>query len=135
MRAWIGMVVDLEGMEQLYERRHGFSRTELNRRSLKGFDKSTSLLEVGTNIGNQLLCLLEMGLRRFEGIDLQHAALLRLRSRGPPSVESWLRVTPSHSAAFLRLGVHVGSADSYPPAAVRRVMAEISRCAVAHMGT
>ena len=52
--------ISLEEMEVLYERNYGKTRTDLNRTFLDGMARSIKILEVGSNVGNQLLCLQKM---------------------------------------------------------------------------
>jgi pseudaminic acid biosynthesis-associated methylase len=65
----------IEEMEELYTRNYGLSRTELNRRFLDNLDRSMRILEVGSNVGNQLLCLQRMGFGALYGIELQSYAV------------------------------------------------------------
>ena len=62
-------------MEELYTRNYGLTRTELNRRFLDNLDRSMRILEVGSNVGNQLLCLQRMGFGALYGIELQSYAV------------------------------------------------------------
>ena len=71
----------LEEMEALYQRNYGVTRTELNERFLKGIDRSIRVLEVGSNVGNQLLCLQGMGFSDLYGIELQSFAVELSKSR------------------------------------------------------
>ena len=73
--------LSLEGMEELYRKNYGLSRTEMNERFLTGLDKSLRILEVGSNIGNQLLCLQKMGFSNLYGIELQSYAVELSKSR------------------------------------------------------
>ncbi|MBN1994969.1 MAG: methyltransferase domain-containing protein [Anaerolineae bacterium] len=73
--------MSLEEMEALYKSRYGLTRTELNQRFLKGIDPSIRILEVGSNVGNQLLCLQQMGFRNLYGIELQSYAVELSKSR------------------------------------------------------
>lgn len=73
--------LSLEEMDALYERNYGVTRTELNERFLKGIDRSIRMLEVGSNIGNQLLCLQRMGFSNLYGIELQSYAVELSKSR------------------------------------------------------
>jgi pseudaminic acid biosynthesis-associated methylase len=68
-------------MENLYRRNYGFTRTELNKRFLGGMDHSTRILEVGSNVGNQLLNLQKMGFTNLYGIELQDYAVELSKSR------------------------------------------------------
>jgi pseudaminic acid biosynthesis-associated methylase len=65
----------VEEMDELYTRNYGFIRTELNRRFLDNLDRSMRILEVGSNVGNQLVCLQRMGFGALYGIELQSYAV------------------------------------------------------------
>ena len=73
--------LSLEEMETLYKRNYGRTRTELNEQFLKGIDRSVRILEVGSNVGNQLLCLQRMGFSNLFGIELQNYAVELSKSR------------------------------------------------------
>jgi len=73
--------LSLEEMEDLYRKNYGLSRTELNQRFLDGIDRGARTLEVGSNIGNQLLCLQRMGFSKLYGIELQSYAVELSKSR------------------------------------------------------
>ena len=73
--------LSLEEMEDLYRKNYGLSRTELNQRFLDGIDRGARILEVGSNIGNQLLCLQRMGFSKLYGIELQSYAVELSKSR------------------------------------------------------
>ena len=54
-----------EELDQSYRTTYGVSRTELNRRFLVIVPRSARILEVGCNIGTQLLVLKETGFNNF----------------------------------------------------------------------
>jgi pseudaminic acid biosynthesis-associated methylase len=68
-------------MEALYTRNYGLTRTELNRRFLDNLDRSMRILEVGSNVGNQLVCLQRMGFECLYGIELQSYAVEIAKSK------------------------------------------------------
>jgi pseudaminic acid biosynthesis-associated methylase len=70
-----------EGHDALYEKDLGISRKELNRRFLENLPKDARILEVGCNIGNQLILLQEMGYSNLFGIEIQEYALKLAQSR------------------------------------------------------
>jgi pseudaminic acid biosynthesis-associated methylase len=72
---------NLQEMEDLYMKNYGFTRSELNQRFLDGMDRAIRILEVGSNIGNQLLCLQKMGFTSLYGIELQSYAVEQAKSR------------------------------------------------------
>lgn len=73
--------LSLDEMEILYKKNYGFSRTELNEIFLNQLNHSSRILEVGSNIGNQLLCLQNMGFNNLYGIELQSYAVELSKSR------------------------------------------------------
>jgi len=71
----------LEEMERACVKIYGMSRTDINKRFLDGLNRSIRILEVATNIGNQLLCLQEMGFTDLYGIELQKDVVEIAKSR------------------------------------------------------
>jgi len=71
----------LEAMEQTYHKQYGITRTEMNSNFIGDIDKSVKVLEVGSNIGNQLLCLQKVGFEHLYGIELQSYAVELSKSR------------------------------------------------------
>jgi pseudaminic acid biosynthesis-associated methylase len=62
-------------LEKLYKENYGFTRTELNTLFLGKMDHSKKILEIGSNIGLQLLCLQKMGFKNLYGIEPQDYAI------------------------------------------------------------
>lgn len=71
----------LEEMERLYQKNYGVTRTEMNLEFIGDLGRSIRILEVGSNIGNQLLCLQNMGFQTLYGIELQEYAVEISKSR------------------------------------------------------
>jgi pseudaminic acid biosynthesis-associated methylase len=67
--------------DALYAGDFGITRKQLNQIFLQGVSKDAHILEVGCNIGNQLVLLQEMGYRNLFGIEIQTYALELARSR------------------------------------------------------
>jgi pseudaminic acid biosynthesis-associated methylase len=121
--------ISLEEMEALYERNYGQTRTNLNERFLKALDHSIKILEVGSNVGNQLLCLQKMGFNNLYGIELQSYAveLSKSRTRGINIIEGSVFDIPFKDGYFdlvFTSGVliHVGPSD------LGMALREICRC-------
>lgn len=64
-----------EQLNEFYKNRFGFTKDELNNEFLEGIPKDAKILEVGTNIGNQLLHLQSMGFTNLYGIEIQERAI------------------------------------------------------------
>ena len=71
----------LEEMERLYQKNYGVTRTEMNLEFIGDLRRSIRILEVGSNIGNQLLYLQNMGFQTLYGIELQEYAVEISKSR------------------------------------------------------
>ncbi len=67
--------MSLKGLEKLYENNYGIMRTELNNLFLDKIDRYKKILEIGSNIGIQLLCLQKMGFENLYGIEPQEYAV------------------------------------------------------------
>lgn len=73
--------LSLEELEKLYKENYGFTRTELNALFLDKIDRSKKILEIGSNIGMQLLCLQKMGFKNLYGIEPQEYAVQLTKDR------------------------------------------------------
>jgi len=70
-----------EQVDTLWENNYGIARTELNRLFLANIPTNARILEVGCNIGNQLLLLQRLGYGNLYGVEVQDYALEIARSR------------------------------------------------------
>jgi pseudaminic acid biosynthesis-associated methylase len=71
------------GHDALYLEQLGVSRTELNEEFLNDIPRNARILEVGCNIGNQLIFLEQMGFSNLFGLEPQPYALDLAKSRAP----------------------------------------------------
>ena len=69
-----------EGLQKLYLHNYGVTRSEMNNLFLNELDRSMRILEVGSNVGNQLIALQEMGFNNLYGIELQSYAVERSKA-------------------------------------------------------
>jgi len=90
MEEWAGIfgkeytdrnALSLQEMEALYKEHYGITRTEMNSKFIGDFDRDMKILEVGSNIGNQLLLLQKMEFKNLYGIELQPYAVELAKSR------------------------------------------------------
>jgi len=68
-------------MQNMYKEFFGLTRMQINQEFLNKLSRKLRILEVGTNIGNQLLCLQKMGFSNLYGIEPQAKAVEILHSR------------------------------------------------------
>ncbi|MBD3842123.1 MAG: methyltransferase domain-containing protein [Campylobacterales bacterium] len=62
-------------LNELYNNRFGFTKDQINDQFLKDIPKDAKILEVGTNIGNQLFHLQSQGFTNLYGIEIQSRAI------------------------------------------------------------
>jgi len=72
---------DPEGLDDLYRRDYGITPTAINEKFLQHIPRESRILEVGCNMGNQLLLLQRMGFTDLSGIEIQSYALERAKER------------------------------------------------------
>src|SRR5262249_31933945 len=75
--------LDVDALNALWRDRYGVSRAELNAEFLATIPMHASFLEVGCNVGNQLLLLRETGYSNLSGVELQPAAAELAKVRVP----------------------------------------------------
>jgi pseudaminic acid biosynthesis-associated methylase len=121
--------ISLEGVDKLYKRLYGITRTELNKLFLSKMNRSIRILEVGANIGNQLLCLQKMGFRNLYGIEPQKYAVEKSRSKtkGLNIIEGNIFGIPFEDEYF-DLVFTSGVLIHINPKDIKKAMKEIHRC-------
>ncbi len=62
-------------LNRFYQNRFGYTKDQLNDEFLKDIPKDAKILEVGTNIGNQLFHLQSQGFTNLYGIEIQDRAI------------------------------------------------------------
>lgn len=138
MEKWVGEfgkeytdrnALSLEELDALYKNNYGVTRTELNKRFLEGIDRSVRVLEVGSNVGNQLLCLQAMGFVYLYGIELQSYAveLSKARTKRINIVEGSAFDIP-YKDGYFDLVFTSGLLIHINPSDISKVMKEIHRC-------
>lgn len=122
--------LSLEEMESSYREKYGVSRTELNQQFVGGLERSIRVLEVGSNIGNQLLCLQEMGFSDLWGIELQDYAVELSRSRTEHiNIIGGSVFDIPYKDEYFDLVFTSGVLIHIAPTDIGRAMQEIYRCA------
>jgi pseudaminic acid biosynthesis-associated methylase len=122
--------VHLEEMDALYQKKYGVTKTELNRRFLGDAPRDARILEVGCNVGNQLLLLQKMGYQNLYGVEIQSYALelARKGTQGINLIQAYAMGIPFKDRYFDLVFTH-GLLIHIAPAGLPAVMDEIHRCA------
>lgn len=122
-------VFTLDELENLYRDRYGFTRTGMNSEFIGNLARGIKILEVGSNIGNQLLCLQNMGFKNLYGIELQSYAveLSKSRTKGINIIQSSAFDIPFKDG-FFDLVFTSGLLIHIAPDDINAVLDEIHRC-------
>lgn len=119
----------LEEMERLYQKNYGVTRTEMNLEFIGDLGRSIRILEVGSNIGNQLLCLQNMGFQTLYGIELQEYAVEISKSRTKHiNIIQGSAFDIPFKDNFFDLVFTSGLLIHIAPSDVEQVLREIHRC-------
>lgn len=116
-------------LDEAYQQIYGVTRRALNQEFLQGVPKDARILEVGCNMGTQLLSLREMGFTNLYGVEIQSYALERAKARlGDANLDLAsafaIPYPDQHFDLVFTSGVLIHIAPSDLPAA----MDEIYRC-------
>lgn len=136
MKKWMGDFGDdytarnsrsLNEVDEIWRSKRGISRSELNNLFFGPLDRSITILEVGSNIGNQLLFLRKMGFKHLFGIDINENAIRKARENNLEVIYGSAMDIPLKDASFdlvftSTLLIHI------PPHRIGRVLREIHRC-------
>jgi pseudaminic acid biosynthesis-associated methylase len=121
--------LSLKELELLYKKLYGITRNEMNRLFLSDLPHDMKVLEVGSNVGNQLLCLQNDGFKYLYGIELQSYAveLSKTRTKGINIIQGSAFDIPFKDNFFelvftSGLLIHIALQD------MTRVLDEIYRC-------
>jgi pseudaminic acid biosynthesis-associated methylase len=122
-------VLSPEQLDASYRQKYDISRTELNQAFVGGMDRSIRVLEVGSNVGNQLLMLQQMGFKRLYGIEVQPYAveLSKTRTKGINIIEGTAFDIPFKDSYF-DLVFTSGVLIHISPSDIAAAMTEIHRC-------
>jgi len=120
---------DVDQMELLYKERFGLARTEINQQFFSDLDPSMRILEVGCNIGNQLICLQRMGFRNLYGIEIQSYAVEIAKGRTQDiNIITGSAFDIPFKDCFFDLVFTSGVLIHIKPADLPKVITEIHRC-------
>ena len=122
-------ILTLDELENLYRDRYGFTRTGMNSEFIGNLVRGIKILEVGSNIGNQLLCLQNMGFKNLYGIELQSYAveLSKSRTQGINIIQASAFDIPFKDG-FFDLVFTSGLLIHIAPEDISTVLDEIHRC-------
>ena len=117
-------------LDVFYRRAFGISRTAINEQFLNDIPRSARILEVGCNMGTQLLVLQQMGFHDLYGIEIQSYALDRAKARLPEGVLAQASAFAiPYEDRFFDLVFTSGVLIHIAPTDLPKALAEIHRCA------
>ncbi len=122
-------MMDINAVDIMYKHRHGMSRSDMNKLFLDDLDMDIRVLEVGSNIGLQLIFLQSAGFRNLYGIELSPYAvqLAKTQSEGINIIQGSALDIPFREKYF-DLVFTSGVLIHINPEDLNKVMSEIYRC-------
>jgi pseudaminic acid biosynthesis-associated methylase len=119
----------LNGFDKSYIKKYRITRTAMNKDFLNKMDRSIRILEVGSNIGNQLRLLQKMGFRNLYGIEPQEYAteIAKKTTKGINIIKGSAFDIPFKDKYF-DLVFTSGVLIHINPKDLKRAMKEICRC-------
>lgn len=119
----------LEDIDKRYQGHYGVTRTELNEAFLGDFERSIRILEVGSNIGNQLLLLQKMGFNNLYGIEINNYAVQRSKANTCDiNIIQGSAFDIPFKDGFFDLVFTSGVLIHIVPSDIQKVLMEIHRC-------
>ena len=119
----------LEKLDDLYIKNYGCTKRQLNERFLAEIPRSARILEVGCNVGNQLLLLQEMGFKNLHGIEIQEYAVKEAKVRLlNVEIQQASAFQIPYPAEYFDLVFTAGVLIHIAPTDLPRALAEIHRC-------
>lgn len=124
----------LDEMNEMYRKMFGISREDLNNLFIGKMHRNIKILEVGSNVGNQLLLLQKMGFKNLYGIEINDYAVefSKSRTKNINIIQGSAFDIPFKDNYFdlvftSGLLIHIAPSD------IEMVMREIHRCAVEYI--
>lgn len=116
-------------LDALYEQKYGTTRSALNQRFLADVPKNAPILEVGCNLGNQLLALQQMGFTNLYGIEIITEIVKQSRSRLPSAkISEGSALQIPFPDGYFDLVFTAGVLIHIAPSDLRIAMSEMRRC-------
>lgn len=113
----------------LYKRLYGITRSEMNNEFIGNLPSSINILEIGSNVGAQLLVLQEMGFQKLYGIEIQFEAIKFSRSISEKIyIIQGLASNIPFKDSFFDLVFTSGVLIHIPPRDICHVISEVYRC-------
>ena len=74
-------IISPDRLDRLYKKLHGVTLQSLNRLFFSRLNKNSKILEVGSNVGNQLILLQKIGFKNLYGVDVNRYAVELSKAR------------------------------------------------------
>ena len=116
-------------MDKLSFERFGVTRTKLNEEFIGNLNRSAKILEVGSNVGTQLILLQKMGFKNLYGIEINRETIeiSKSKSKNIDIIQGSALDIPFRDDYF-DLVFTSGVLIHISPADIKRAMEEIHRC-------
>jgi len=123
-------ILDPDEENESCRKRYGVTQMELNNLFIGRLDPAIKILEVGSNIGNQLLLLQRMGFKNLYGIEINDFAIefSKSRTKNIEIIQGSIFDIPFKDESF-DLVFTAGVLIHIAPSDIKMAMQEVYRCA------
>jgi len=116
-------------LDKIYKDRSGVTRTTMNKVFLGNLNRDIKILEVGSNVGNQLVILQRMGFKNLYGIELNNYAVEKAKSRTTDiNIIQGSAFDIPFKDGFFDLVFTAGVLIHISPKDIKKVLKEVHRC-------
>lgn len=120
-------IFNVEELDNVYYNTFGITATELAKIFLNDFDRNIKILEVGSNVGNQLVLLKSLGFNNLYGIEISKYAIQKSKDRDLNIIQGSALDLPFRDNYF-DLVFTSGVLIHISPNDINTVLSEIFRC-------
>jgi len=122
--------LSLSELDKLYKKNIGITRMELNKTFIGALGRDLRILEVGSNVGNQLILLKKMGFKNLYGIEINAYAVecSKSRTNGINIIQGSAFDIPFKDG-FFDLVFTSGVLIHINPKEIKKAIKEVHRCA------
>ncbi len=121
--------LSLMELDKIYKKNYGITRTELNEVFLAGISRSSRILEIGSNVGNQLLILQKLGFKNLYGLEpLEYAVELSKKRTHHINIIKGDAFDIPFKDKYFDIVFTSGVLIHINPADIKKALPEIYRC-------
>ncbi|KKN73479.1 hypothetical protein LCGC14_0400540 [marine sediment metagenome] len=93
-------IMSPQELDEFHLKTYGITRTNLNQHFIGDLSRNSLILEIGSNIGNQLLLLQKMGFQHLMGFEINNYAVRCANRKGVQTLQCDILKTSKYDSTF-----------------------------------